>query len=240
MTKTKLFNGASIACLSFILLPFAGLAQAPTPPLVNIGIFTTAVRDSFEVRIFSDASIPQTQGLMNATFTLRWDVAAGGTVDVASLAVDCGEYALVTNGEPVQSDGSYNYYTLNINGSGALGTTCPITTSGAPIAGFRMTNFTGCAALNIVDDGYTGSNNKDFYLSLGGIDRTGSIYSTPLVVGFPADINADGTVDVQDFLSLNGAFGNSCTGCPEDINDDGTVDVQDFLSLNGAFGTSCP
>ena len=43
MTKTKLFNGASIACLSFILLPFAGLAQAPTPPLVNIGIFTTGM-----------------------------------------------------------------------------------------------------------------------------------------------------------------------------------------------------
>jgi hypothetical protein len=32
---------------------------------------------------------------------------------------------------------------------------------------------------------------------------------------------------------------NSLISCPEDINGDGTIDVQDFLDLNSAFGTDC-
>ena len=54
----------------------------------------------------------------------------------------------------------------------------------------------------------------------------------------PGDINGDGLVDINDFLSLNSAFGSNCT-CAEDINGDGTVDVNDFLELNSAFGNVC-
>ena len=56
----------------------------------------------------------------------------------------------------------------------------------------------------------------------------------------PADINADGLVNVNDFLDLNTAFGSSCTSCAADINGDGLVNVNDFLDLNTAFGTVCP
>ena len=54
----------------------------------------------------------------------------------------------------------------------------------------------------------------------------------------PADINADGTVDVLDLLQLLAAWG-PCAACPEDINADGVVDVLDLLQLLAAWGP-CP
>jgi hypothetical protein len=50
----------------------------------------------------------------------------------------------------------------------------------------------------------------------------------------PGDITGDGAVDVQDFLALLAAWGDS--GGPADVNDDGTVDVLDFLDLLAAWG----
>lgn len=55
----------------------------------------------------------------------------------------------------------------------------------------------------------------------------------------PADLNLDGIVDINDFLTYNSAFGQFCTSCLEDINNDGVVDVSDFLELNTAFGDIC-
>ena len=53
----------------------------------------------------------------------------------------------------------------------------------------------------------------------------------------PADVNGDGTVNVQDFLELLAAWG--ATGGPADVNEDGIVNVADFLQMLGEWG-SCP
>jgi murein tripeptide amidase MpaA len=50
----------------------------------------------------------------------------------------------------------------------------------------------------------------------------------------PADIDADGDVDVDDILLVIGSFGT--TGPVGDINEDGTVDVNDVLEVVGGFG----
>jgi hypothetical protein len=53
----------------------------------------------------------------------------------------------------------------------------------------------------------------------------------------PADVNADGTVDVQDLVDLLLAWG---TADPEaDVTGDGLVDVQDLVALIVAWG-ACP
>jgi hypothetical protein len=53
-----------------------------------------------------------------------------------------------------------------------------------------------------------------------------------------ADINADGVVDVSDFLFLLSDWG-PCPGCPSDIDQDGIVGITDFLDLLAQWGP-CP
>jgi hypothetical protein len=58
-------------------------------------------------------------------------------------------------------------------------------------------------------------------------------------MGCPSDINNDGTVDINDFLSFVSAFGDPCTSCTEDLTGDGQVNVTDFILLNSQFGWIC-
>ena len=222
------------------LFALAGVSHAQTAPLVNIGLFATAVRDSFEVRLFSNATIPQTQGLLNSTFTVAWEAAAGGTVKTTTMSGDCASYALSGNGEAVITNGASRYFTFNVNGLTALSTICPITTSGLPIAGFKMTGFTGCAHVNVVNNSFTLANNKNYYLSLGGVNRTGIISSTAVRAGFPQDMNNDGNVNAVDFGLFVNAFGGTCVaGCLGDFNADGFVNAGDFGTFVNAYGTLC-
>lgn len=55
----------------------------------------------------------------------------------------------------------------------------------------------------------------------------------------PGDVTGDALINVSDFLALNSAFGNTCSGCWADIDGNGTVAVGDFLALNSAFGNGC-
>jgi hypothetical protein len=54
----------------------------------------------------------------------------------------------------------------------------------------------------------------------------------------PEDINHDGRVDVQDFLKLLAAWGQS-PGGPPDLDGDGVVGLGDFILLLAAWG-DCP
>ena len=51
----------------------------------------------------------------------------------------------------------------------------------------------------------------------------------------PADINGDGSVNVEDILAVIETWG-PCSGCPADINNDEYVDVTDLLEVVGAWG----
>ena len=69
------------------------------------------------------------------------------------------------------------------------------------------------------------------------------IYGTPDIGAFEyypqfnADINGDGTVDLQDFGILKDNFGNTgATWAMGDINGDGMVDLQDFSIMKDHFG----
>ena len=52
--------------------------------------------------------------------------------------------------------------------------------------------------------------------------------------GCPADLNCDGTVNVNDLLDILAAWGQSAV--PEDIDESGTVDVNDILLLLSLWG----
>ena len=51
----------------------------------------------------------------------------------------------------------------------------------------------------------------------------------------PGDANADGAVNIQDFLAVLAAWG-PCTGCSEDLNDDGVVGINDLLIVLANWG----
>jgi hypothetical protein len=62
-------------------------------------------------------------------------------------------------------------------------------------------------------------------------------HGLPVPDSCPADLNADGAVNVGDLLQLLGAWGSS--GGPADLDDDGLVNVGDLLILLGEWG-ACP
>ena len=72
-----------------------------------------------------------------------------------------------------------------------------------------------------------------------------SLYATPgtdfsierLVAAqpIPGDANADGAVNIQDFLAVLAAWG-ACTGCGEDFDNDGVVGINDLLIVLANWG----
>jgi hypothetical protein len=56
--------------------------------------------------------------------------------------------------------------------------------------------------------------------------------------GCPEDVDASGTVDVNDLLSVISAFG-PCEGCDEDFNGDGEVGVDEILAVLSLYGQDC-
>ena len=55
----------------------------------------------------------------------------------------------------------------------------------------------------------------------------------------PEDVDGNGSIDVDDLLSLLSTYGQSCADCPQDVNGSGAVDVDDLLQLLGVYGTDC-
>jgi hypothetical protein len=51
----------------------------------------------------------------------------------------------------------------------------------------------------------------------------------------PADLNGDGTVNVDDLLAVVAEYGTA----GGDVNGDGIGDVDDILIVLGAFGSDC-
>ena len=58
------------------------------------------------------------------------------------------------------------------------------------------------------------------------------------IIACPADVNDDGTVNIDDLFQLLGVWG-VCWFCPEDINGDGKVNIDDLFIVLGAWGL-CP
>jgi hypothetical protein len=63
----------------------------------------------------------------------------------------------------------------------------------------------------------------------------GVVFQTPLAQTLPcgADLNGDGTIDVDDVLSMISLWGGSGRA---DLNGDSVVDVNDLLGLLGNWG----
>lgn len=176
-------NNSLNMSMSFRWMMPAGLALAASASgqAVNIGLYPTAVPDSFEVRMVATAG--SYGALLNAAFTVRWEDSAGGSITGADLASDCPAYNFFASGGGVVVNSGYRYFTFVIISFEAMGTNCPITTVEEPIGGFRITGLNGCRNVRLVNDAFTFNNNRDYYMSVGGVEYTGFITTGALSSG---------------------------------------------------------
>lgn len=77
---------------------------------------------------------------------------------------------------------------------------------------------------------------------LGLTDATGNALApTSITVrSLAGDIDRDGSVTFNDFLTLQNRFGQTGIGLDADLDASGTVDFTDFLTLQNSFGQSVP
>lgn len=103
-----------------------------------------------------------------------------------------------------------------------------------------------CLSDNAVHDGFVSSPdspNDELVLAAlrwltEGVNHPGDVPQDP--VALPADFNADGRVDFEDFLAFAGVFG-SHPGDSDwdprfDLDGSGRVDFEDFLRFAASFG----
>lgn len=159
---------------AFCFVPEVG-AQAP----VDIGLRSNDGRLEVLLRPGSDVG-----GIVSSVvFTLRWERATGA--GLGELAQDgiMTEHVPIRPSGGVRGSGAYDYQVFA--GFGTLPLNSSKTTWKATkeyvIASIPVN---GTAEFELVNDAWTSevTNNADFYLSVGGMDRTGSIYSGPVMV----------------------------------------------------------
>ncbi len=168
-----------LTCL-LVLLVVAALSKTANGQYINVGLYPTAVPDSFEVRLTSDAS--DYTGIVNMTLTLRWEAVADGSVNNSDLASNCSALQMINVGGLVTS-GTHTYFTLNVLTLHPDNEECAITPAGVVAGGIHIRELTGCRHVRIVNDAYTDQNNRDYYISVGGVDLTGGIATGPIASG---------------------------------------------------------
>jgi hypothetical protein len=70
------------------------------------------------------------------------------------------------------------------------------------------------------------------------VEDAGEAYLLDLAPGAPGDFNADGEVNILDFVAFQGAFVSGDPGADCDMS--GVLDILDFVCFQGLFGQACP
>lgn len=163
-TRTALFSFAA-------LLASATMAQSP----VDIGLHRNGGMLEVHVRPQSDYN-----GIFSSVvFTVKWDRTSGAALGEMSQEIPVLQYIPLMRSGPVREHGAYNYQVF-----AGFGTN-PMTASGVNwVAGeeyvIATIPVTGKAEFELVNDTWTHepANNADYFVSLGGTDRTGVIYKS--------------------------------------------------------------
>ncbi len=150
-----------------------GLSEAQAYPLVDITLVPGQNND-LEVRVRPDGDFNEL--FSSIAFTIRWSAASGAALGQEVQDAIQQDVININPSGPEQVDGAYRYQ-VYVGFSFTL-------MSDIPAAMQANTEFTLCTipvlnaqdVFSIVNDPWTLANNADFYVSLGGQDRTGIIY----------------------------------------------------------------
>jgi len=179
------FHTRSISALAL------ALALVPTFAQSNVDIGLNHTSDGMlEVKVRPTADF---DGIFSSVvFALRWDKNSGITLGTA-VPAQAASYIHTSLSGPVREDGMFDYQVFAGFGYD------PIHVSGTTWeAGKEYTILsvpvTGKGAVELVNDQWTSEvkNNADYFVSLGGADRTGNIYK-----GMITTTDLEGTVAIQ-------------------------------------------
>ena len=143
-------------------------------PIVDLGLYPNANADTLEVRLRASGDFSLV--LSGLTFSIRWPDAASAWLGTGVASCPNGIYPTPV---PLEVNGGYQYKTYNAFGISLLSDEgCPLI-GGQEMVILRIPveDNDGIDQFHIVNDAWTAANNRDFFLSLSGIDRTGIIYS---------------------------------------------------------------
>ena len=154
---------------------FFGLSSL-SQDVVDIGLFPSASGDSLEVRLRPTADFGAV--LSALTFSVRWPSYSTSTLGTGTMW--CPD-ALNVQPTSLTVSGGYQYRTYNGFGLEYLSDWgCGLLADQETvIMRIPVLNNTGLGQFHLVNDVYTGGNNLDYYISFGGIDVTGIVYSEP-------------------------------------------------------------
>lgn len=168
--RRRFFAHAAAAVLG-LAVSISAMAQ----PTVQIGLFPSAENGKLDVRLKANGNFDEL--LSNLLFTISWPTSSGITLDNSQLLALCSRIPIVPNGDGVQQSGGRSYQTYFMLSLQTLAGGCPLV-SGQELTVMRVpvAGLSACTDLSIANDGYTAAQNKNYYISLNGQDRTGSIY----------------------------------------------------------------
>lgn len=140
---------------------------------INLSLHATAVADSFEVRATSTGVTYDE--LLSAVFTVRWEAAAGGVMNMGDTRIGCPAYLAAPTGG-VQQVGDFRYFAFALLGDRELASAgCAITPEGMPVLGFRIRELAGCRNVQLIQNLFTAQHNLSYFISMGGTDVTGQL-----------------------------------------------------------------
>ena len=214
--------------------------MAQLPATVDIMLANTGTPDSLEVRLRANGA-PFSELVTEVTFTLAWP--STSTATIGGRTVPCFD-ALPFAPSPMVTDGDWHYVTHHAIALQLLDEVCPSNTWPAdtwvPVMRIKVDGLVGCVPFAIVNDAFTAANNRDFFVSLNGIEAPGVILSGPVDVGncggLPDCLGVPGgpalpgtTCDDGDVCTSTDTWGADCVcaGTFVDTDGDGTCDAQD-------------
>lgn len=158
---------------------------------------------------------PTWSGLLGGlVFTIRWPQNSGVALSLLSQA--CPDAFYISSVGAVQSSGGYSYRTYTAFGASTIAVECPgnawTTGEWVELCQIVVENYGGaCVNYQLVNDAFTEANNLNYYVSLGGVDKTGVPVYSPVPIG--NDCESD---------CLNVVGGSDLPGSPCDDSDPGT------------------
>lgn len=167
-----------------VLLSTTIHAQAP----VDIGLRSSG--DRLEVLLRPGADF---QGIVSSlVFTLRWQPSTGATLGAIAQEGAPAEYLPVQPSGTVRNEGAYHYQVFAGFGTRPLHTLNAAWKAGMEVV-IASIPVSGAGEFELVNDAWTAvpTHNADFYLSLGGVDRTGTIYKSLAIA------EGDGALSIQ-------------------------------------------
>ncbi len=165
-TSTRRFIGSAIAFVAMVTTSFA-------QNNVDIGLFHSDGMLEVRVRPQSDFD-----GIFSSlVFTIRWERSGGATLGQLAQEPSVQQYMALTKSGNFHEDGPNNYQVYAGFGVTPMNQTGTTWAAGQEYTLARIP-FTGNATFELVNDPWTHDpgHNADYYVSLGGRNKTGEIY----------------------------------------------------------------